>query len=96
MQNQKYNKSWLLWVHILLGGIFIIYTIFLLLNYGTSLIEERVVSLSVALLYLFLLNKSIKLFNQQKVGGAYFLTITSFLIGIFIHLFSCVNSIQLD
>ena len=93
MQHKRYNQSWLLWVHVILGGVFIAYTIFLVINYDRNIMEGRAISIFIALLYLFILNRSTKLFNRQEVGGAYFLTITGFLGGVFVQAITCANSI---
>ena len=91
-----YKKSFLLFWHILLGGTFIVYTFFLIDAYTKHVLQGTLLTLFITLSYLYLLYYSAKLFNKQRRGLAYFLTITGFLVGVFIQVVTCANSITLN
>ena len=89
-----YKKSFLIVWHILLGGVFIWYTIMLIEGYTKNVILGTTLSVGIALGYMIILRISAKLFNEQKIGAAYFLTITGFLVGVFVQIMTCSNSID--
>ena len=89
-----YQKSFLIVLHILLGGVFIWYTVMLIDGYTKNILLGSILSIVIALGYLYILNVSAKLFNKQKIGAAYFLTITGFLVGVFVQILTCTNSID--
>jgi len=90
-----YKKSFLLFWHILLGGAFIIYTFFLIDGYTKNVLQGTLLTLFIMLSYLYLLYFSAKLFNEQRRGLAYFLTITGFLVAAFVQVLTCANSINI-
>ena len=89
-----YKKSFLLFWHILLGGAFLYYTYLLIDGYTRNILIGTLLSLSIAVSYMYVLNISAKLFNKQQIGAAYFLTITGFLVGVFVQIMTCSNSID--
>ena len=89
-----YKKSFLLFWHILLGGAFIVYTFFLIDGYTRNVMQGTLLTLIITLSYFYVLYISAKLFNKQKIGAAYFLTITGFLVGVFVQMITCINSIK--
>ena len=91
-----YKESLLLFWHILLGGAFIVYTFFLINGYTKNILQGTFLTLSITISYLYILYSSAKLFNKQRRGLAYFLTITGFLLGVFIQVVTCANSITLN
>jgi len=91
-----YKKSFLLFWHILLGGAFIVYTFFLIDGYTINVMQGTILTLLITLSYFYLLSISAKLFNKQRIGLAYFLTITGFLVGVFIQIVTCANSITFN
>ena len=98
MDNQEpkvyhYTKSLLLFWHILLGGAFLFASISFMTGYTQDVMRGRVVSSIILLSFFYLLYVSAKLFNQQRRGAAYALTISSFLVGVFLQMMSCVNSV---
>jgi len=100
MNNEKpkiyhYKKSFLLFWHILLGAAFIAYTLMLIDGYTKNVLQGTLLTLSITLSYLYLLYFSAKLFNKQQRGLAYFLTITGFLVGVFVQVLTCANSITI-
>jgi len=90
-----YKKSFLLFLHILLGGAFIVYTFFLIDGYTKNVMQGTIFTLLITLFYFYLLYVSAGLYNKQERGLAYFLTITGFLAGVFFQLLTCVNSITI-
>ena len=88
-----YKKSFLLFWHILLGGAFIYYTAMLIDGYTRNITQGILLTLIITLSYFYLLYFSAKLFNKQQIGAAYFLTITGFLVGVFVQMLTCTNSI---
>ena len=90
-----YKKSFLLFWHILLGGVFIVYTFFLIDGYTKNILQGTVLSLFITFFYFYILYFSAKLFNKQKIGAAYFLTITGFLAGVFFQVVTCTYSITI-
>jgi len=90
-----YKKSFLLFWHILLGGAFIVYTFFLIDAYTKNVLQGTLLTLFITLSYFYLLSISAKLFNKQQRGLAYFLTITGFLVGAFVQVLTCANSITI-
>jgi len=88
-----YKKSFLLFWHILLGGAFIVYTFFLIDSYTKNVLQGTLLTLFITFSYFYILYLSAKLFNKQKIGLAYFLTITGFLVGLFVQVITCANSI---
>jgi len=89
----QYKKSFLLFWHILLGGAFVVYTFFLIDNYTRNIIQGTILTLAITLAYLYLLYISAKVFNKQRIGFAYFLTVVGFLVGLFVQVLTCANSI---
>jgi len=101
MSNQEpkiyhYKNSFLLFWHILLGGAFLAYTVMLIDAYTKNVLQGTLLTLFITLSYLYLLYFSAKLFNKQRRGLAYFLTITGFLVGVFVQVVTCANSITLN
>ena len=91
-----YKKSFLLFWHIVIGSIFLFYTIILIDGYTRHIIQGTILTLIITLSYFYLLYMSTKLFNKQQVGAAYFLTITGFLVGVFVQVITCTNSININ
>ncbi len=89
-----YKKSFLLFWHILLGGAFIFDTILSISGYTRNITQGIILTLIITLSYFYLLYFSAKLFNKQQIGAAYFLTITGFLVGVFVQMLTCTNSIK--
>ena len=90
----NYKKSFLIVVHVLLGLALVWFSSILSINYiqqdkllGTS------ITIFMAILYFLLMAYSSKLFNQERYGLAYFLTIAGFLSTIFLQFITCVNII---
>jgi len=97
MNNKKpkiyhYKKSFLLFWHILLGAAFIAYTLMLIDGYTKNVLQVTLLTLFITLSYFYILYSSAKLFNKQRRGNAYFLTITGFLSGVFFQMVTCSNS----
>ena len=98
MSNEKqtpyeYKKSFLIVWHILLGGAFIWYTVMLIDGYTKNIALGTILSISIALGYLYILKVSANFFNKQQIGVAYLLTITGFLVAVFVQVLTCTNSI---
>jgi len=92
----KYKKSFLLFWHILLGGAFVVYTFILIDSYTRNVMQGTILTLTITLAYLYLLYISAKVFNKQQIGFAYFLTVAGFLVGLFVQVLTCVNSITIN
>jgi len=92
----QYKKSFLLFWHILLGGAFIAYTVLLINGYTKNVMQGTMLTLFITLSYFYILYSSAKLFNKQQIGLAYFLTITGFLVGAFVQVLTCANSIMIN
>ena len=90
-----YKKSFLLFWHILLGGAFLAYTVMLIDGYTKNVLQGTLLTLFITLFYFYILYTSAKLFNKQRRGLAYFLTITGFLVGAFVQVLTCANSITI-
>jgi hypothetical protein len=88
-----YPKSFLLFLHLLLGGAFIVYTFFLIDGYTKNVMQGTIFTLLITLFYFYLLYVSAKLYNKQQRGNAYFLTIIGFLAGVFFQVVTCSYSI---
>jgi len=100
MNNEKpkiyhYKKSFLLFWHILLGGAFLAYTIMLIDGYTKNVMQGTLLTLFITLCYFYLLYISAKLYNKQERALAYFLTIIGFLVGAFVQVLTCANSITI-
>jgi hypothetical protein len=89
-----YNKSFLLFTHIILGAILAFFTISWTLEYSHNLTSGYFTSALVLITYLFVIYKSAKLFTQRSVGAAYFLTISGFIALAFIEIIGCSNSLK--
>jgi hypothetical protein len=89
-----YKKSFLIVWHILLGGVFIWYTIMIITGYTKNIMLGTTLSIAIAIGYIMVLRISAKHFNEQNIGAAYFLTITGFLVGVFVQIMTCSNSID--
>jgi len=91
---RHYKKSFLLFCHILFGFTLVWFTFLVTDEY---LRKEKlwgvVITLIMAILYFLLMTYSAKLFNKERYGLAYFLTIAGFLSTIFLQFITCVNSI---
>ena len=85
----------LLFFQIILGLLFSVYSIAIMTDYSRNI--PLGISLSVALLFLyyFMLFKSSKLYETEKRGQAYFLTIGGFFMVVFLQIITCANSITL-
>ena len=92
----QYKKSFLLFWHILLGGSFVVYTFVLIDSYTRNIMQGTLLTLTITLSYLYILYMSAKAFNKQQIGFAYFLTVAGFLVGLFVQLIACVNSITIN
>ena len=90
-----YEKSFLLFWHILLGGAFFIYTVMVITIYTKNILQGTLLTLFIALSYLYLLYVSSKFYNKQERGLAYFLTIMGFLVGVFVQVLTCANSVTI-
>ena len=91
-----YQTSFLLFWHILLGGAFIFDTIVSISGYTKNITQGTILTLIITLSFFYLLYFSAKLFNKQKIGSAYLLTISGFLVGVFVQMSTCMNSIELN
>lgn len=92
---KNYKKSFLLVLHILLGGVFLFYSIAFIEGYTKDILQGTIVSSVIILSFFYLLYVSAKLFNKQKRGAAYALTIISFFVAVFLQMMSCINSVNL-
>jgi len=90
-----YKKSFLLFLHIVLGGTFIVYMFFLIDGYTKNIMQGTIFTLLITLFYFYILYISAKLYNKQQRGNAYFLTITGFLAGVFFQIVTCSNSMTI-
>jgi len=91
---KNYKKSALIVIHILLALILIFFTALAMSDYRKNILLGYFISLSIFILYFFLLKKSASLFTEERVGFAYFLAIGGFLGLMFIQLINCINSIH--
>jgi len=89
---REYGKSFLLFVHIILGGALGFLTVIGLMSFNRNIPLGYLVSAVILLGYFFVLNKSASLFNRESVGAAYFLTISGFVVFAFIEMVNCSNS----
>jgi len=94
MENRKYSKSFLLFTHIVLGGVLAFFTVAWTSEYSKNIFEGYIVSGLVLLAYIFVLRKSASLFSKGSVGAAYFLAISAFISLAFIEMINCSNSVN--
>ena len=92
MEENQYSKSFLLLVHVLLGGALAFFTILWTSSYTKNLLSGYIVSGVVLLIYFFVLKKSASLFSKGSVGAAYFLTISGFISLAFVEMVNCSSS----
>ena len=95
MEENQYSKSFLLLVHVLLGGALGFFTILSTMGYSKNLLLGFTISGLILLVYFFVLKKSAELFTKKSVGAAYFLTISGFISLAFIEMINCSNSITI-
>ena len=88
-----YNKSFLLFWHIILGLGLTAFTLAPIAEYKNHALMAFIVSFTILLLYFLILKKSATVFNQGRAGFAYFLTIVGFIILVFTQFMNCANSI---
>jgi len=91
--NKNYKKSFLLFTHIILGGLLAFLTLVAMSDYRKNVFIGLFVSIIILFLYFILLKRSAYFFNQGRVGIAYFLTIGGFFSLMFAQLINCSNSI---
>ena len=81
MGKHSYKKSFLNVINIILGSIFTVLTLYIISNYSRNIVIGSIISIAVTLLYIMALKKSASLYENQHIGGAYFLTIGGFFFG---------------
>ena len=91
--NKNYKKSFLLFIHIILGGLLTFLTLLAMNDYTKNILSGLLVSIIILFFYFILLKKSAFFFNQGEVGIAYFLAIGGFFSLLFAQLVNCSNSI---
>ena len=89
---KNYKKIFLIFVDILLSSILIFFTFIAIKDYNHNILLGTFISISILILYFFILKKSLYFFNQERIGLAYFLTIGGFFSLIFIQIVNCANS----
>jgi len=92
MKTSNYKKSFLLFTHIILGAILTFFTVIGVMSYNRNILLGFTISGFLLLGYFFVLKKSASLFNQNSIGGAYFLTISGFIVFAFMEITNCSNS----
>lgn len=92
MKTYNYKKSFLLFLHIILGLILGYLTFVFIAEY---LRKDKIVGIILSLLlffaYLGVMKYTSKTLNKQKVGMAYFLTIGGFLFVVFLQITTCTT-----
>lgn len=94
MKIPNYKKSFLLFTHLVLGSILTLFTVAWSLEYSRNLPEGYIFSGIILLIYIFILYKSISLFNKGNSAAAYFLTISGFVALSFSEIVNCSNSMR--
>jgi len=94
MKTPNYKTSFLLFTHLVLGSILTFFTVAWSLEYNKNLPEGYIFSGVILLIYIFILNKSISLFNKGNSAAAYFLTISGFMALAFSEIVNCSNSMR--
>ena len=92
MEEQRYGQSFLLFTHIILGGVLVFLTFLGIINFNRNIPLGYLLSTTILLGYFFILKKSASLFNKNSVGAAYFLTLSGFVVFAFIEMVNCSNS----
>lgn len=90
---KPYYKSILLYLQILFGGVLLLFTIATAIDYSRDVALGYTLSFLILLGYAFTLYKSFKMWENERVGVAYFLTIAGFLILTFSQMVNCANSV---
>lgn len=83
----------LLFFQIILGLVFSVYSIAIMTSYNHNVPIGIILSVGLLFLYYFMLYKSSKLYENEKKGLAYFLTIGGFFIVVFLQIITCTNSL---
>ncbi len=93
---RPYYKSILLYLQILFGGILLLFTIATVADYSRDVALGYTLSFLILLVYAFTLYKSFKMWEKERVGLAYFLTVAGFLILTFSQIVNCANSVVIN
>ena len=92
MKILNYKKSFLLFWHIILGLLLSLFTLIV----GSAYLREQkplgmISAIFILLLYIVILYHTSQLFNKNRVGVAYFLTISGFLVSLFVQFITCAT-----
>ena len=90
---KNYKKSFLLFVHIILGGILTFLTLVAMGDYKKNVLIGLFISIVILFIYFIILKKSALSFNQDRIGVAYFLAIGGFFSLMFAQFINCSNSV---
>ena len=94
MEENSYKSSILLWLQLVLFVGLTWFTVVTTIDYTRNVNTGIAISVGIVLFYLFVLYRSAVFLKRGRIGLAYFLTITFFLMLSFAQMVNCSNSIR--